>query len=458
MNTQNIDVVILAAGKGTRMRSAKAKVLHELAGRPLLHHVLDAALTLEPRHIALVVGHQADSVRTCAGDTVKYVEQLEQKGTGHAVRLAMAELPTDGIVIVLYGDVPLVSGATLAAAVRSAAQGRLGLVTAHFDDPAELGRIVRNQAGEIDSIVEFKDANDIQRQIHEINSGIMAVSGRRLQTWLQQLKPDNAQGEYYLTDVIGMAVAEGVIVDGINVAEQEEVIGVNDRVQLAQLERIYQHREAERLMREGVTIADPDRLDIRGRVIAGEDCFLDVNVVLQGEVTLGNGVSIGPGAVVKDSVLGNNVQVLAHTVVDGASIADACSVGPFARIRPGSRLDEGAKIGNFVEMKKARLGPGSKASHLAYLGDATIGASCNIGAGTVTCNYDGIDKHPTTLGDNVFVGTNSTLVAPLVIGDNAFVGAGSTVTTQVEAGDLAVGRAKQRNIKGWVRPDQRRKT
>lgn len=452
----NLDVVILAAGKGTRMRSQLAKVLHPLAGRPLIQHVVDAAAPLKPRNLAIVVGHQAEDVQAYLGDGPIWIHQAQQQGTGHAVKLAMAQLPGDGVILVLYGDVPLVSQTTLERALEAAAGGAVGLVTADFDDPAELGRIVRNSDGNIECIVEFKDASEEQRAIREINSGIMAVPAAQLQSWLDDVAPHNAQGEYYLTDIIAMAVRDGVEVQGVQAARPEEVSGVNDRVQLAALERIYQRAEAERLMRAGVTIADPERLDIRGRISAGEDCFIDVNVVLQGEVSLGAGVRLGPGAVVIDSVLGDGVEVHAHTVVEGANVARDCSLGPFARIRPGTRLEDGVKIGNFVETKKAHLGPGTKASHLSYLGDATLGADCNVGAGTVTCNYDGIDKHQTDIGDNVFVGTNSTLIAPINIEDGAFVAAGSTVTTKVEQGDLAVGRAKQRNIKGWQRPDQRK--
>ena len=451
----NLDVVILAAGKGTRMHSRLPKVLHRLAGRSLLQHVVAAANTLSPRQTAIVVGHEAEAVQAHIGKGPIWVQQPEQRGTGHAVQLAMLELPGDGVVLVLYGDVPLVAKETLALAVEAAVQGRVGLVTAEFDAPGSLGRVLRDQDGNITGIVEFKDADEQERAVTEINSGIVAVPAERLNQWLQQIKPDNAQAELYLTDIISMAVADGVTVEGIQVSNWQEVIGVNDRHQLAGLERIFQRREAVRLMSEGVSIADPERLDIRGRVEAGQDCFLDINVVLEGDVKLGDGVSIGPGAVIIDSQLGDGVQVHPHTVVEGASIANNCSLGPFARIRPGTRLEDGVKIGNFVEVKKSHLGAHTKAGHLAYLGDATLGEDCNVGAGTVTCNYDGVSKHPTTIGDGVFVGTNTTLVAPIDIADQAFIAAGSTVTVKVGTGDLAVGRAKQRNIKGWVRPDRR---
>lgn len=437
------------------MHSRLPKVLHRLAGRSLLQHVIDAANTLAPRHTAIVVGHQAAAVQAHIGAGPVWVQQAEQLGTGHAVQLAMQTLPGDGVVLVLYGDVPMVAKDTLAKSVACAERGLVGLVTAQFDDPAELGRIVRDPAGHIARIVEFKDADEHERSLTEINSGIVAVPAERLNQWLQQLKADNAQGELYLTDIIAMAVADGVTVEGIDVSNPEEVTGVNDRLQLAGLERLFQRREAARLMSEGVSVADPERLDIRGHLVAGQDCFLDINVVLEGDVKLGEGVTVGAGVVIIDSQLGDGVQVHPHTVIEGASVADNCSLGPFARIRPGTRLEDGVKIGNFVEVKKSHLGARTKAGHLAYLGDATLGDDCNVGAGTVTCNYDGIDKHATTIGDGVFVGTNSTLVAPIDIADEAFIAAGSTVTVKVGVGDLAVGRGKQRNIKGWVRPDRR---
>lgn len=454
----NLDVVILAAGKGTRMRSQQAKVLHRLAGRPLLQHVVDTANELKPDRIAIVVGHQAAAVQAAIGEQPVWVLQQEQLGTGHAVKLALTQLSGEGTVLVLYGDVPLVCSETLQRSVAAADAGKVGLVTAHFADPAELGRIVRDEQNRIVRIVEFKDADQRERGIDEINSGIVAVPATHLKNWLGQLQTDNAQAEYYLTDIIAMAVADGVEVEGIVAGRAEEVTGVNDRSQLAALERIYQRRQAARLMDEGVSIADPERLDIRGHVQAGQDCFLDINVILEGEVILGAGVHIGAGVVIADSQLGDGVRVYPHTVIDGAVIANNCSLGPFARIRPGTRLEDGVKIGNFVETKMAHLGAGSKASHLTYLGDATLGAGCNIGAGTVTCNYDGVNKHTTVIGNGVFVGTNTTLVAPIEIEDNAFIAAGSTVTTKVATGELAVGRAKQRNIKGWVRPDQRAST
>ena len=450
-----LNVVILAAGKGTRMNSAKPKVLHELAGRPLLGHVLAMTEKLEPSTTAVVIGYEAQQVQNEFSDcAVEWVEQTEQLGTGHAVREALPALTLDQPTIVLYGDVPLVSESVVHEAVSAAEAGSVGLVTAQMSDPAELGRIVRNEQGQVQAIVEFKDADESVRAISEINSGIVSIPAGKLEGWIGTLKNENAQQEYYLTDIIEMAVKDGVPVQGIEASELE-VTGINDRVQLAQVERIYQQAQANALMQAGATLADPQRLDIRGNVSCGQDCFIDINVVFEGEVKLGRGVRICAGAVVTDSEIGDGSIVQAHTVVEGAQIASNCSVGPFARIRPGSILEDGVKVGNFVETKKARLGSGTKASHLTYLGDTELGADCNVGAGTITCNYDGINKHFTSIGDEVFIGTNSTLVAPLDIKDGSFVAAGSVITSTVEQGDLAVGRGKQRNIKGWIRPDKR---
>jgi bifunctional UDP-N-acetylglucosamine pyrophosphorylase/glucosamine-1-phosphate N-acetyltransferase len=469
-NVNNLDtsleVIVLAAGQGTRMRSALPKVLHPIAGQPMLAHVLDTALGLNAARIHVVVGHQADAVRQAVASEARFdaapinwVTQAEQNGTAHAVAQALPAVADASVVLVTYADVPLVSSETLARCVTAAAQAAepaLALVTAEFDDPAQLGRIVRDVSGDIQAIVEFADADENQRTIREINSGILALGGQAMKEMVARIEPHNAQGEYYLTDLIAMAVAEHTPVRGLVSQRPAEVSGINDRVQLAEAERLFQARAARALMRQGVTMADPARVDIRGNINAGEDCFIDINVVLEGEVRLGSGVRIGPGSVIRDSALADGVTVEAHTLVEGADVAARCALGPFARIRPGTVLGEEVRIGNFVETKKARLGRGTKASHLTYLGDATLGEDCNVGAGTVTCNYDGIDKHPTEIGDNVFVGTNSTLVAPIEIGSDSFVAAGSTVTTRVDDGDLAVGRGKQRNISGWTRPDRRK--
>ena len=453
-----INVIILAAGKGTRMRSNRAKVLHSIGGLSMISHVLNASLNLQPSSVGVVLGHQADAIEQHIGDSdprVIRVDQLEQKGTGHAVQVAITALPDSAVTLVVYGDVPLIQQQTLKAAIAAAKNGSVGLVTSVFADPAQLGRIVRDADGRIQRIVEFKDATLEEQQICEINSGILAAPSNLLKGWLDQIRPNNQQGEYYLTDIIAMAVADGVVVDGIAATTPVEVIGVNDRVQLAELERAFQHRQVHALLLDGASFADPDRVDIRGSLSVGQDCFVDANVVFEGEVKLGDNVYIGPNSVIIDSVLGDDVQVKPNTVVEGALVAARCELGPFARIRPGTELGTGVKIGNFVEVKKSKLASGVKAGHLAYLGDAIIGADSNIGAGAVTCNYDGTNKHATIIGDNVFVGTNSTLVAPLDIGDEAFIAAGSTITKTVENSNLAVGRGKQRNISGWKSPKKR---
>ncbi len=451
-----LEVVVLAAGQGKRMASAIPKVLHPLAGRPLLHHVLDAVAATAPDRVHVVVGHGADAVRSASPGDVVWVQQPERRGTGHAVAQALPGVADDAVVLVVYGDVPLIASSTLLDTVAAAREGAIALVTASLEDPAQLGRIVRDGDGRIRSIVEFRDADAGQRSIREVNSGILAAPRSLLAPLLERLSPDNAQGEYYLTDVIAMAVAAGVAVEGLTVADPLEISGVNDRAELAALERVYQRRAVAALMAAGVSVADPARVEIRGRVTAGQDCILDVNVVLEGDVNLGRNVHVGPGAVIVDSHIGDGTRIEPHTVIEGSRVGAGCVLGPFAHLRPGTELADRVKIGNFVETKKSRLGEGTKASHLAYLGDATLGADCNVGAGTITCNYDGIDKHPTVIGDGVFVGTNSTLVAPLEIGAGAYVAAGSTVTTKVPPGELAVGRGRQRNIQGWKRPDQRK--
>jgi len=443
------------------MKSNIPKVLHPIASRPMLHRVLETANTLDPEQLNLVLGHGRDQIEQSLADstkTVNVVLQAEQLGTGHAVSLALDHIPDESISLVLYGDVPLITRQTLTRCVEAAQQQNLGVVTANVADPAELGRIVRDANGSIESIVEYKDATPQQRAINEINSGILAAPTALLRGWLKNLKTDNSQGEYYLTDVIAMAVADRVAVTGIVAENEHEVLGINDRVQLAQAERILQRQQTQALMQQGVTFADPERVDIRGRLRCGTDCFIDVNTVFVGDVTLADEVIVGPGSVVQDSVIGSAVTIQANTIVEGAVVGDDCTLGPFARIRPGSNFAEGVKVGNFVETKKVELGAGVKASHLTYLGDASVGAETNIGAGTVTCNYDGVDKHRTDIGQSAFIGTNSTLVAPLEIGDGAFVAAGSTVTKDVDEETLAVGRARQRTITQWVSPTRRKQS
>ena len=451
-----LDIVILAAGKGTRMKSEQAKVLHFLGEKPLITHVVQVAQSLNPQTLSVVVGHQAEAVKKELPRGVNSVNQEKQLGTGHAVAEAVKVLDDDnGMLLVMFGDVPLISVLTLRKVLEGADDYAISVLTANFVNPGNLGRIIRGVSGNIEKIVEAVDASEEEKTLKEINSGIMAIRKSDLIRWLPKLKPANAQGELYLTDMIEIALDESARVRAVVSDAADEVMGINTQWDLCNAERILQRRRVEELALEGVKIADPNRLDIRGEVQVGKDCFIDVNVVLNGSIVLGDGVSIGPGSVVSDSTLAAGVKVLPHSVIDGAEIRANSSIGPFARVRIGTVIGEGAKIGNFVETKKAILGPGSKASHLAYLGDANIGANCNIGAGTVTCNYDGVEKNETKIGDGVFVGTNSTLVAPLQIDNDAFIAAGSTITSHVKESDLAVGRSKQRNIEGWVPPSKR---
>ncbi len=452
----SLDIVILAAGQGTRMRSALPKVLHEVAGKSMLGHVIDTARALAPRKIHVVIGHGAEQVRQrLTAEDIHFVLQAEQLGTGHAVAQAMPQVDADKVLI-LYGDVPLTRVETLAALLQQVNEQQLGLLTVQLADPSGYGRIIRDAAGEVQAIVEHKDASEAQRAIREGNTGILAVPGKRLGEWLGRLSNSNAQGEYYLTDVIAMAVADGLRVATETAAEEMEVLGANDRLQLAQLERYYQWRAARQLMAQGVTLRDPARFDVRGEVQAGRDVLIDVNVILEGKVLIEDGVQIGANCVIKDSILRRGAQVKANSHLDGAELGEGADCGPFARLRPGSRLGAGAHVGNFVELKNAVLGAGAKAGHLSYLGDAEVGARSNIGAGTITCNYDGANKHRTVMGEDVFIGSNTALVAPLSLGDGATTGAGSVVTSDVPEQGLAVARARQRVIESWKRPQKQR--
>ena len=448
----SLDIVILAAGQGTRMRSALPKVLHPVAGKSMLGHVIDTARQLQPHSIHVVIGHGAEVVRErLAATDLNFVLQAEQLGTGHAVAQALPALSAERVLI-LYGDVPLIAAETLQRLLALVSDQQLGLLTVQLADPTGYGRIVRGADGQVEAIVEHKDANAAQRAISEGNTGILAVPGKRLADWLGRLSNSNAQGEYYLTDVIAMAVADGLVVATEQASDEMEVLGANDRIQLSQLERHYQYRAGRRLMAQGVTLIDPARFDLRGEVTVGRDVLIDINVILEGQVVIEDGVHIGPNCVIKDSVLRQGAIVKANSHLDGADVGEGADCGPFARLRPGSVLGAKAHVGNFVELKNAKLGAGAKAGHLSYLGDAEIGARTNIGAGTITCNYDGANKFKTVLGEDVFIGSNSSLVAPVSLGDGATTGAGSTVTTDVPANTLAVGRAKQRNIEGWKRP------
>ncbi len=450
-----LEIIILAAGKGTRMKSALPKVLHPLAGKPLIQHVLARARTLDAGRVSIVYGHGGEAVRDAVGDdSLRWVEQREQLGTGHAVRVGLPEGDPDDTVLIMYGDVPLIGADTLAG-LAAAAAGCLAVLTIELDDPARYGRILRDDAGEIGGIVEAGDASDEQLRIREINTGFMAAPRALLADWLARLSDDNSQGEYYLTDVVSMAVADGVPVRGVTANDALEVRGINSRAELAAMEREVQRRIADSLMASGMSLADPARLDVRGALSAGIDGHVDVNVVFEGDVVLGDRVRIGPGCVIRDTQIADDVSVHAHCVIEGARIGPGCSVGPFARVRAGTVLDVGARLGNFVETKEAKVGAGSKINHLSYVGDCVIGRDANIGAGVITCNYDGADKHRTVIGDGAFIGSDCQLVAPVTVGDHATVGAGTTLTRDAPAGQLTVGRSPQRSVRGWRRPTKK---
>ena len=450
-------VVILAAGKGKRMVSDLPKVLHRVGGKPMLAHVIETAHSLEAERCFVVYGHGGEAVKTAFADLpgIGWVEQPMQLGTGHAVGQALPAIPDRDIVLVLYGDVPLIRTETLRPLLESADKGYVGLLTVELADPTGYGRIIRDAAGQVIRIVEEKDTTAEQRLIHEVNTGILAVQAQRLRAWVAALKNHNSQGEYYLTDVIELAVSEGVGVEAFRAYKPEEVLGVNDRLQLAQLERYYQRRQVEALLLNGVTLLDPARVDVRGTVIAGRDVVIDVNVILEGEVRLGDRVTIGPHCVLRDVVVGDDTEILSHCRIEEAQIGRKVHIGPFARLRPGNRLADGVKIGNFVEVKQALIGRDSKVSHLSYIGDAEIGVDVNVGAGTITCNYDGANKHKTIIEDRVFVGSNTALVAPVKIGEGATLGAGSTITKDVPADSLALTRAPQKTITDWQRPSKK---
>jgi len=447
-----LHVVILAAGEGKRMKSALPKVLQKIAGKPMLAHVIDVARALRPAGVHVVYGHGGDQVRAAFADQadLQWAEQDQQLGTGHAVQQAMPTVPDDARVLVLYGDVPLIAPDTLQRLLD--ASRSLAVLAAEPADPAGYGRIVRDSEGHVAAIVEHKDADDEQRRIGLINTGVIAADAAALRRWLDGLRNDNAQGEYYLTDVFAAAAHEYAAAEIVIVADPLETEGANDPWQLAQLERAFQLRQVRALCVQGARVTDPQRLDIRGRVTVGRDVEIDVDVVFEGEVTLGDGVRIGPFCRIKDAHIGAGSEVRAHCDIEGASCEGAAQIGPYARLRPGTVLAEGVHVGNFVETKKATLGRGSKANHLTYLGDAAIGAGVNIGAGTITCNYDGVNKFTTTIGDNAFIGSNSALVAPVSIGEGATIGAGSVIGRDAPAGKLTVARAKQATVDGWQRP------
>ena len=466
----SLNVVILAAGQGKRMHSAKPKVLHPLAGKPLLQHVIDAARALHPARIVVVYGHGGEAVREAVkGDDLVFAKQEPQLGTGHAVMQAVPQLKVaaDGTAnaavgaatgaadttLILYGDVPLTAITTLKALV-GAASGGMAILTVALDDPSGYGRMVREN-GKITRIVEHRDATEAERAIREINSGIMAVPSAMLAGWLDKLSNKNSQGEYYLTDIVPLALADGVTIESANAPHGWEVLGVNSRAQLAELERIHQRNLAHALLEQGVALADPARIDIRGSLACGQDVSIDVNCVFEGDVVLGNDIVIGPNCVLKNVRIKAGTRIEAFSHLEDAEVGAHCRIGPYARLRPGAQLDEHVHIGNFVEVKKSVIGAGSKANHLAYVGDSEVGKNVNIGAGTITCNYDGVNKFKTIIGDGAFIGSDSTLVAPVTIGAGAYIGAGSTITKAAPAAKLTLTRAKQLTVNAWLPPKKK---
>lgn len=452
----SLSVVILAAGQGKRMHSDLPKVLQPLGGSTLLEHVVRGAGELKPDAIHVVYGHGGERVPKALSQLpVRWVLQAEQLGTGHAVLQAMPAIPDTHMVLVLYGDVPMVRTETLRGLIERAAQGALALLSAQLADPRGYGRIVRDGQGRVQRIVEHKDASAAERKIDEINTGLMACPADRLRAWLAGVGNQNAQQEYYLTDVIALAVAEGTQVDALVAGEESEVAGVNDRSQLAAAEQTLRRRHADTLMQQGVTLRDPARLDVRGELACGRDVTIDVNCVFEGQVKLGNRVRLGPGVVIRDCTIGDDTEVFAYSVLDGAQVGARVRIGPFARIRPNSALGDESHVGNFVEIKQTRLGKGSKANHLAYVGDAEIGQRVNVGAGVITCNYDGVHKHRTVIGDDAFIGSDSTLIAPVTVGAGAYIAAGSAINQDAPPGQLSIARARQTSVPHWQPPKKR---
>jgi bifunctional UDP-N-acetylglucosamine pyrophosphorylase/glucosamine-1-phosphate N-acetyltransferase len=446
-----LDVVILAAGKGTRMYSAKPKVLHALAGKTLVGRVVDCANTLKPRQIIVVYGHGGEAVPLALGaDSATYVIQEPQLGTGHAVQQAMPHLDDEGQTLVLYGDVPLIQHATLHQ-MRQSGPGLI-LLTVNMENPTGYGRIVRNAQGDVVSIVEEKDATPEIREIREVNTGILLAPTRQLRNWLAGLRTNNAQGEYYLTDIVGMAVQDGIAVHTVQPTHEWEIHGINNKSQLAVLERTWQQVEAHRLLTAGVTLADPARIDVRGQLVCGRDVEIDVGCIFEGEVRIGNNVQIGAYCIIRNATIADGTQIAPYSHIDSSEIGNDCRIGPYARLRPGTALHADVHVGNFVEIKNSIIDKGSKANHLSYIGDASIGSRVNVGAGTITCNYDGANKHRTIVEDDVFIGSDTQLVAPVTVSRGSTIGAGSTITRNTPDGELTLSRVKQVTITGWQRP------
>jgi len=448
-----IKTIILAAGQGTRMRSAKPKVLHKIAEKSLLEHVCAMSSQLTDNQTVVVYGHGGEQVLTeLAHLDLNWVEQVEQLGTGHAVQQAVTYIDDDDTVLILYGDVPLLKLATVEKLLADVKSDVLSLLTVTLDNPFGYGRIIRGAQNKVTRIVEQKDANDIEQLINEGNTGILAVNGGCLKNWLNNLQSNNAQQEYYLTDVIEMAVADGVSIATSQPTEVSEVLGINNRQQLSELERVYQYQQAERLMEAGVTLRDPKRFDLRGTLTTGEDVEIDINVIFEGNNILGNNVVIGANCLLRDAVIADNVEILANSIIDNARVGAGSRIGPFARLRPQAELADNVHIGNFVEFKKSQIASGSKVNHLSYIGDAIIGSGVNIGAGTITCNYDGVNKFQTIIEDGAFIGSDTQLIAPVTVGKNATIGAGSTITKNTPENQLTLTRSKQLSIAAWQRP------
>ena len=451
-----LNIVILAAGKGTRMYSQMPKVLHEIGGMPMLARVIDTAAALKPAQICVVIGHGKEQVLNTIKRDVVWAEQTEQLGTGHAVKTALPHLPQNGRTLVLYGDVPLTDTATLQTLLDAAGDG-VGLLTDVLPDPTGYGRIIRNQEGNVVAIVEEKDANPEQKAVKETNTGILVLPNAQLENWLGRLSSNNAQGEYYLTDLIALAVSDGIAVTPVQVRASHLAAGVNNKIQLAELERIFQAEQARELLKAGLTLRDPARFDLRGRLKHGQDVVIDVNVVIEGEVELGDNVEIGANCVIKNAKIGAGSKIAAFSHLEDCQTGQDTRIGPYARLRPNANLADGVHIGNFVEVKNATLGAGTKANHLAYIGDATVGSKTNFGAGTIIANYDGVHKHHSRIGDEVRIGSNSVIVSPVTIGNRVTTGAGSAITKDCPEGKLVLARARQAVIEGWVRPAKEQK-
>lgn len=453
----NLAIVILAAGQGTRMNSDLPKVLHTIGNKSLLEHVLHTARELAEDNIHVVYGHGGELVPETLSDIpVNWVQQSEQLGTGHAVSQALPPIKDSDTILVLYGDVPLITSKTLNDLIAASGNGALGLLTVQLDDPTGYGRIIRDSEQHVVRIVEQKDANEQELKTNEINTGFLAVNKSRLASWLDKLDNNNAQGEYYLTDIIALAVVDNVDINTTSVDNTAEVMGINDKIQLATMERHFQLQQSEKLMQQGVTLRDPQRVDIRGELTAGKDVVIDINVIIEGKVTLGDRVNVGAGVILRDVTIGDDVTIKPYCVCEDASIGSGCQIGPFSRIRPETKLAEDVHIGNFVEIKKSQIDKGSKVNHLSYIGDTVMGSKVNVGAGTITCNYDGAFKHLTKIGNDVFIGSDTQLVAPVEIADGATIGAGSTITKDVPADALALSRSKQNSVTGWQRPRKKK--